>query len=247
MSNQIKLPVGRSVNQLAEKVVNDASQRAGQSWPCHVVAVDGAIVTVSFDVSSPYTLPQVQMPLFGPEYIRYPIKVGDKGIAIAASVNIAPQCGLGTGVPDLTATASLGALVFLPIGNTAWSAVNPNAVTIYGPDGVVIEDTTGACKITLTPTTITMDAPTSITATVGGVTMTITGSGITMTAPTVTINGNLVLNGSMAGNGGTGATFDGNISTTQDITAGGISLKNHKHDVVGVQSGGSTIETTTPL
>lgn len=236
MSNQLKLPIGRSLNQLSEKVVNDAAVKSGQSWPCHAVAVNGAIITVAFDIDSPYTLPAIDIPLAGAEYIRYPIQPGDKGIAIACDVDIAPQAGLGTGIPNLSSPAPLGALVFLPIGNKNWNPVDPNAVVIYAPNGVVIEDTAKACSITVTPD--------SITAKKGSYTVVIDNTGISMTAPTVTINGNLQLNGGMTGT--SGANFSGNIVTSGDVVASGKSLSSHEHNVVGVQTGGSTVTTTPP-
>ena len=175
--NSQKTPLGRSLNVFAAKRAQDAIQLAGKALPCSVVSVDGAIVTVNFEVNSPFTLPDVTIPLFGPEYIRYPIQPGDNGVVLPADAYLGGVSGLGGGVADLTLPANLSALVFLPIGNTEWSAVDPQSVTLYGPNGVVLKDTSGATTFVLTPTSITMVSQQSVTATCGGTTMTLTPSG----------------------------------------------------------------------
>jgi len=57
---------------------------------------------------------------------------------------------------------------------------------------------------------------------------------ITLTAPTVVINGLLQVNGPIAqgtpaGGGSTASTLIGPLAVTDDVTAGGKSLKNHTH------------------
>lgn len=62
----------------------------------------------------------------------------------------------------------------------------------------------------------------------------------TITTPTFTVNGATVLNGSLsqgAGSAGGGATMLGPVTVTNDVTAGGKSLKTHVHS--GVTAGGS--------
>ena len=54
----------------------------------------------------------------------------------------------------------------------------------------------------------------------------------TLTTPTLTVNGNVVINGSLnqgTGSNGGGATMQGPVAVTGDVTAGGISLMNHDH------------------
>jgi hypothetical protein len=177
MSNSQKTPFQRSINAVAEKRVGDAIQQRGKGLPCSVVSVAGAIVTVKFEVQSGFTLPQVTIPLFGPEYIRYPIQVGDKGVVVPLDARLGGISGLGGTVADLTVPSNLGALVFLPIGNALWSSVDQNSVTIYGPNGVVMRDTGSNSVITLTPTSISMVSPTQIKATCGGCTFTLNSSG----------------------------------------------------------------------
>ena len=79
--------------------------------------------------------------MVGSEYIRLPIQPGCKGWVIPSDVYLGGMSGLGGGVAGLEQRATLAALVWSPIGNTAWDASeNPNAVVIYGPDGVIIRD-----------------------------------------------------------------------------------------------------------
>lgn len=178
--NHLKNPLLQSLNQFAQKKAISRIQELGKALPCSVVSVNGAIVTVQFNVNSEFTLPQVTIPLFGPIYIRYPIQPGDLGIVIPADAYLGGVSGLGGGVASLTARNNLSALVFLPIGNTAWSEVDPNAVTIYGPNGVVLRDTASGSIFTLTPTTIAISTPNSYEVTCGATTFKTTPAGWTL-------------------------------------------------------------------
>ena len=67
-----------------------------------------------------------------------------------------------------------------------------------------------------------------------------------VTTPTFTVNGATVLNGPLTqgtGSGGGAATMQGPLTVTNDVTAGGVSLKTHKHG--GVQTGSG--QTGTPV
>jgi phage baseplate assembly protein gpV len=72
--------------------------------------------------------------------------------------------------------------------------------------------------------------------------VTITAPSAVINGPT-TINGNTVINGTFSQSGGGASTMSGTLSTTGNITAGGISLQTHKH--TGVTAGGS--QTGTPV
>ncbi|MES2048847.1 MAG: hypothetical protein V4447_10630 [Pseudomonadota bacterium] len=195
MSNALKIPLASSLNVFAQGKVNDAFQKAGQALPCSVVAVQGSIVTVKFEINSVFTLPNVTMPLAGAEYIRYPIQVGDKGVCFPASARLGGMSGIGGGTADLSLPGNLTALVFLPMGNTGFFEVNPQAVVIYGPDGVVLMDTGNQSNITLTPAGIAMVTEGPITATAQG-SATIAANGITLkggaTIPIGVVQGNCV-------------------------------------------------------
>lgn len=216
MANAQKIPLGLSLNQAMARASESRVQQLGKCLPCSVVSVDGAMITVKFEVKAdPLTLPQVKMPLFGPEYVRYPIQAGDKGFAISADAYLGQMSGLGTGTADLTVQPNLSTLAFMPCGNTGWRAVDHDAVVIYGPNGVVVQDANQNCTLTLTPSGYTIDLgsnPWTITA--GAITITSSGTGtinlganpLNITSSLVTINGDLMVTGTINfGPSGTGA------------------------------------------
>jgi hypothetical protein len=179
MSQAQKTPLSRTLSIFAQQKARDEIAKLGQALPGHVIAVSGAIVTVAFDVAG-MTIPQVTMPLFGPEYIRYPVQVGDKGVAFPASVYIGGVSGLGGGTANGTVQANLSTLVWFAIANKKWSPVDPLAVTIYGPNGVVLRDEASATVATLTPAGFNVTAHTSISLSAGGHTILISAAGITI-------------------------------------------------------------------
>lgn len=158
MPDFIKNPLAKTLNQFTEKKAATAIQKTGRSLPCSVVEViSSGIVKVKFEVdAAPFTLPNMIVPKAGCEYIRYPTQVGDKGYVGAADARLGGMSGLGAGVASLEQPGNLAALVFTPIGNTAWDDVDLQAVVLYGPNGVALRDTTSGAVITLTPTKIEM-------------------------------------------------------------------------------------------
>lgn len=97
---------------------------------------------------------------------------------------------------------------------------------------------------------VTVTAPQSVV--VNSIDVTVNASGSTkIDSPSVTITGDTTIEktltvrelisgtGGMTVSGGSGASVTGNLSTTGDVTAGGISLKNHVHDC---PQGGTTSE-----
>ena len=95
-----------------------------------------------------------------------------------------------------------------------------------------------------------MTAPQSVV--VNSIDVTVNASGSTkIDSPSVTITGDTTIEktltvrelisgtGGMTVSGGSGASVTGNLSTTGDVTAGGISLQNHVHDC---PQGGTTSE-----
>lgn len=179
MSNAQKTPLARTLSSFSQQKALDEIAKRGQALPGIVKAVSGSIVTINFQVAG-LTLPQVTMPLFGPEYIRYPVQVGDKGVAFPASVYIGGVSGLGGGIADDTLRGNLSTLVWFPIANKSWTSVDPNALTLYGPNGVVLRDTGSGTTLTLTPTGLNISAQTSITLAVGSHSIVINSSGVTI-------------------------------------------------------------------
>jgi hypothetical protein len=138
MSIQQKLPLSRTLPLLVQRKAAEEIIKRGQSLPCHVVAVDGAIVTVAFDVAPPVVLPQAQMPVAMCEYIQFPVQVNDVGVAVHMTAYIGAASGLGTGAATLTLQANLSTLVFLPLGNLNWPAIagGGGAVVLNAPQVV---------------------------------------------------------------------------------------------------------------
>lgn len=158
-SNAQKIPLARSFNQIAQKQALSAIQVLGKVLPCSVVAVSGSIVTVKFEINTTFTLPPVTIPMFGPEYIRYPTQVGDKGVVLPSDVYLGGVSGLGGGTASMSLQANLSSLVFMPIANKGWSTTDdPNSVVIYGPDGVIIRTVAKDSIITVGTGTITIKA-----------------------------------------------------------------------------------------
>lgn len=185
--NAQKTPLTKTLNEFAYKKVLDQIQILGKSLPCSVVSKQGSIITVKFEVQSGFTLPLVTIPMFGPEYVRYPIQPGDQGMVIAADARLGGVSGLGGGVADLSTPANLTALVFLPISNVAWSAVDEDSVTIYGPNGVVLRDTGSNSVVTLTPAGVIITARDVFTISCGPTVMSMNAAGnFSLTGKTLT-------------------------------------------------------------
>jgi len=193
-------------------------QQLGKCLPCSVVSVDGALITVKFEVKAdPLTLPHVKMPLFGPEYVRYPIQAGDKGFAIAADAYLGQMSGLGDGSADLSVQPNLSTLSFMPCGNKNWRSVDHDAVVIYGPNGVVLQDAQQTCTITLTPS---------------GVTLALGSNPLTITASNVTLDssGNLKV--------------WGNVTWAQGSTPTTAETHHHSGVTTGIGSSGPPVPGT---
>lgn len=170
--NYLKTPLGTSLNRLSVSRAQDAIKLTGRALPARLVSRVGMIVTVAFEVTSNYTLPEVTIPLAGSEYAREPLQVGCQGVVIPADVYLGGISGLGGGTAGLAQPGNLTALVFQPVGNTAFQSVDPDVYTIYGPAGVTLRDSTAASLIELTPTSITLS--------VGGHSIIINSSGVTI-------------------------------------------------------------------
>ena len=189
--NAQKTWFGRDLNRFAEQKALDALQLTGKALPASVVSVAGSIVTVQFEISAaPFTLPQVTVPILGPEYIRFPTQVGDKGFVVPADARLGAMSGLGKGTASLALPANLSALVFAPFGNKGWSATDDaQAVVIYGPHGAILRTVSGGAKFTVNAD--------GIVANFGGKTFTLNGSGMT-------IDCDVVITGGLSSSGTTG-------------------------------------------
>lgn len=115
-----KTPLSRSINLLAQRKVLEEINKRGKTLPGHVISVQGALVTVNFDVEGAL-LPSVQMAVAQSQYIVIPIQPGDKGVAIPADVYIGSSTGLGSSTAGMTLPANLTSLIWVPVSNSAWA------------------------------------------------------------------------------------------------------------------------------
>lgn len=134
MSDIQKTPLSRTLSSLASAQALNEIQQRGLRLPGHVVAVSGAIVTVAFDVIG-ITLPQVTMAAQMSKYMRLPIQVGDLGYATTADAYLGGVTGLGGGVADNTQRGNLSALVWVPVGNRSWSAIDSTSTHLESANG----------------------------------------------------------------------------------------------------------------
>lgn len=210
MSQAQKTPLAVGLNNFTQKKIEDFQQTLGQILPCHVIAVDGAIVTIAFDVlAGNLTIPQVTCPIAESEYIRLPVQVGDKGICMSADTRLGGVTGLGQGLAPLSTAGNLGGLFFVPLGNKNWFSVNGQYLVMYGPDGVEITTANQDCTLVLNSS---------------GITISLNNGNLTINNGNTTMNGNLTVNG--------------NISSTGNVTNNGKNVgSTHIHS--GVQTGTS--------
>jgi hypothetical protein len=184
-------------NFIAQKLAAFARQ-AGQAWPCHVTKiVSPGIVEIAFDVNSGIlTLPRVICPVAESAYVKLPIQVGDRGVALSADVSLAPSSGLGPpGTTSMTNLGNLTSLIYFPIGNTNWSTPDANAVVVSGPRGVILKNDAGTVEVHLDQSgNATVTASGTATVTAATLTATISGTA-TINAANIALNGVLTING----------------------------------------------------
>lgn len=222
---QAKLPLQRNLNQVAITRAQQAINSLGRALPCRVTAVNGAIVTVSFQVNtSPWTLLPITIPKAESPWIRMPTQVGDLGVTMPSDVYLGGISGLGGGTADMRKRGNLSTLFFVPISNSGSTPDDPNAAQVCGPNGAIIRTTSG-------PTSSVVTNQEGTTITFGTTTFVVNASGITLT-----------VGGQMFVWGGTEAT------STLPIVAPDVILPNgavNEHFHGGVQSGSSNTNVMT--
>jgi len=122
-------------------------ERTGQSLPCKVIAVDGSIVQVSFEVQGgPWTLPPLTLPKAESQWLRAPTQIGDYGVTMPADTYLGQIAGYGGGTADLTVDyGNMSSLLWMPVGSKAFSAApDPNKAWANGPAGAILGDSSQA-------------------------------------------------------------------------------------------------------
>ena len=269
MSQHQKTPLSRTLPLLIDAYIRKQIEKLGRALPCQVQSIDatGTIVTVSFQVGD-VQIPQVTMPVVGAEYIRYPIQAGCLGGCLPFDTYMGQVTGLGTGVANSSRRANLSTLMFVPMGNANWSATDDaDAVVIYGPNGVILRDTGKKTTVTLTPTGVDINAQTQVTveaasevqATVGSNSVLLNTSefeavvgsnSVLMNATEIVLMVGaatfvMTASGIVSSVPITAPTFVGNLTATT-ASIGGKNFGTHNHNVVGVQTGASTITSGAP-
>jgi len=182
------------LNNVAIKRALEAIDNLGVELQCKVTAISGALVTVQFiSDTSPWTLPEVTIPKSESPWLRMPTQVGDLGVARPAGPYIGQVSGLGVGNGSLRRLGNLVSLYFVPISNANSPPPNVNAATVQGPEGAIIQTTTGTASSVVTNqsgTTITFGNST-ITVENGQISMTAGGKTVTINSSGVTIDGTL--------------------------------------------------------
>ena len=116
MADGQKLPFAQQINRAAARTSDELTSQDGMQFPCTVTNVSGAIVEAESSVKTTLTIPKVNVPHFGGEWIRYPVQIGDKGYFMSADASLNETSGLGQGRANLVQPANLTPLVFMPIG-----------------------------------------------------------------------------------------------------------------------------------
>jgi len=151
-------PLARTLTEFVQNEIARQIQLRGYSLPVSIVEVEGAFVTVKFEVQSPdFTFPNIKVPQAISRYARPPTQIGDKGFVVSADVYLGGVTGLGGGYANFDRLDSnLSTLVYVPLSNTSWPSVDQNAYNITAPNGAVIKDDSGTCQISLTSSSITL-------------------------------------------------------------------------------------------
>lgn len=154
--NVQKTPLARSLPNIGAKRANDLGQTEPKSFPVTVKSVDGHLLTVTINVNGDEVqIPDITIPQTHSQWIREPTQVGDQGMITIPDGYMGGVSGLGGGTADLYPRANLTNAHYQPTSRDAFPAMpDPNAVYLNGPNGVILESTGGACRITLTPSGI---------------------------------------------------------------------------------------------
>lgn len=159
-NNALKTPLVGSLNSNASRKAYDALLATGKSLPCSVVSVNGAIVTVKFEVTTDKTLPNITVPIAAWICLRPAVSVDDLGIVRPSDTLIGNISGLGqSGAPRLDQPpGNLGSLVFEPVSNVGWFSVPAGVTDVWGPNGVQIHNGDNTMSFVMTNSRITATA-----------------------------------------------------------------------------------------
>lgn len=249
MSNAQKYPLLQALSEMVNNLIEDRLDIKGKQLPCYITDVDNQFVTVHFDMlPDGIVYPEIKIPIMGWEYIRIPVQKGDKGVTLAADVSLRNISKQG-GVANRSILPSLTPLFFVPIANNQWSKEDGKKVVIVGPEGAIIKTKDISNIITVDTGKIEIKSGSNAVITVNsdqininksGSNIVVSDSSVDITASTISLNGNIQLNGSVST-----ATGDA-VDVTSDIKIKGIDFISHTHPVSGIESGSDTVESGGP-
>ncbi len=142
-TNAQKTPMVRSLALMGVNQFEGGQQLLGKAAPATLISLSAnkTIATVKVEIDSVYTIPAITCPVFGPQFIRYPLPAGTKGFLVPADFYMGGMTGLGAGTATLTRQANLAACSFFPVGNSEFNVLPfGNKLVLYGPDGAVLTD-----------------------------------------------------------------------------------------------------------
>lgn len=165
-----------------------AIRGTGRALPCHVTAVNGALVTVAFDVATPQPLPSVTVPKAESNWLRMPTQVGDRGMVIPADALLEPTAQMETGIAPDVQPCNLSGLLFVPVSSAKVPPSDPNAAIAQGPNGFIGQTTQGTVSSVVTDANGT-------TITFGSVSLTLDSSGVTIKGGNLTVDEDATIKG----------------------------------------------------
>lgn len=122
------------MNDFVSQKAEDALFATPKAYPCEVQSVNanGTQVTVKFLLDDDFgkEMPQVTIPVLICHLLRFPIQVGDNGVARPIDSGLARACGIDGVSSAINKESNLSNLIFEPIGHADWGLVNPNYVTV---------------------------------------------------------------------------------------------------------------------
>jgi hypothetical protein len=156
-----------NLNKHAQGQALQAIEQTGRALPCQVTAVDGALVTVKFLVTSPQTLAPLTLPRAESQWLRAPVQIGDFGFTVPADTYLGQISGQGGGQADTSVDyGNLSTLVFVPVASVNFPATpDPNKAWVNGPNGAELSDADKTVSVTCDKATG------QVTITAGGISM----------------------------------------------------------------------------
>ncbi|EIS4516516.1 translation initiation factor IF-2, partial [Salmonella enterica] len=159
--------------------------------------------------------------------LTFPVKAGDECLVIFADRCIDfwwQNGGVQEPVDDRVHDLSDAFCIVGPQSQAQKiSGISTSAAQLRTDDGAAFVEVAAGHNVTVkTPGMLTANAE----------------GGTTITSPTITLNGDVIINGNLSqgmGEGGGSATMLGPVTVTNDVKAGGKSLMTHTHG--GVQTG----------